>query len=106
LGDLSRAKNEGRYFDNIWIGSDETKLTAFHAAVDEHYRYHQFWGGMTIVLPIFVIGWLSNNWKTVSFSKIISILFLFVFFELLMATAAVGTHKRYVLRARFIMKGE
>src|SRR2546423_168178 len=27
-------------------------LAAFRAAVDEHYRYHQFWGAMSVVIPI------------------------------------------------------
>lgn len=27
----------------------EPNLLAFRAVVDEHYRYHQFWGGMFLV---------------------------------------------------------
>jgi hypothetical protein len=88
------------------IGSDEIKLAAFRAAVDEHYRYHQFWGGMTIVLPLFVIGWIINNWNTANFSKIIFISLLSILLEAVMAAAAVEAYKRYVSRARFIMKGE
>src|SRR5204863_3172409 len=30
---------------------DDKILGAFRAAVDEHYRYHQFWGGMAVVFP-------------------------------------------------------
>jgi len=88
------------------IGTDEIKLAAFRAAVDEHYRYHQFWGGMTIVLPIFVIGWVMNHWNTVSFSKVIFISFLSIVLEIVIGAAAIEAYKRYVSRARFIMRGE
>ena len=27
------------------------KLPAFRAAVDENYRYHQFWGAMSLIFP-------------------------------------------------------
>jgi hypothetical protein len=30
--------------------ADASKLSAFRAAVDEHYRYHQFWGGIRLLL--------------------------------------------------------
>jgi len=40
----------------------ETKFVAFRAAVDETYRYHQFFGGMAVVMPIFYIGWVRESW--------------------------------------------
>jgi hypothetical protein len=36
------------------LKSKET-LDAFRAAVDEHYRYHQFWGALSLVLPTFAV---------------------------------------------------
>src|ERR1044072_4975504 len=34
---------------------DEQTLAAFRAAVDEHYRYHQFWGGMAVIIPAAIL---------------------------------------------------
>ena len=45
------------------LGSD-TKLAAFRAATDEHYRNHQFWGGMSIVLVLLYFGWFCSTTAT------------------------------------------
>src|SRR5882757_4441646 len=37
--------------DFAHLGVDEKRLEAFTAAVDAHYRYHQFWGGMSVAIP-------------------------------------------------------
>jgi hypothetical protein len=39
--------------------SNQSKLSAFRAAVDENYRYHQFWGGMAVVTPFVAWGVVS-----------------------------------------------
>lgn len=52
--------------ETLWLGRptlDEklknripTNLAEYRATIDETYRYHQFWGGMAVVIPGVVIG--------------------------------------------------
>lgn len=42
--------------------ADEHTLPAFRAAIEENYRYHQFWGGIAIVMPIGFVGWSRSIW--------------------------------------------
>ena len=50
---------------------NEAKLAAFRAAVDEHYRYHQFWGGVSVVMPIAYCGWLRASWHSLTATSIV-----------------------------------
>src|SRR5690348_15021688 len=36
----------------------EDRLTSFRAVVDEHYRYHQFYGGCFVALIVLYFGWM------------------------------------------------
>jgi hypothetical protein len=72
------------------------KLESFRAAVDEHYRYHQFWGGMSIVIPALYLGHISN----INVLK----LALAVAIEILTIAAAVQAYLNYVVRARSILE--
>jgi len=83
---------------------DPGKLAAFRAATDEHYRYHQFWGGMTIVLPILYFGlrvpssnssWAKSYWTAV----------VFVILEVITFAAAIEAYSRYASRANKILIG-
>lgn len=38
----------------------EGKLTAFKSVVDEHYRYHQFYGGCAVDLLIWFVAWIRS----------------------------------------------
>jgi small-conductance mechanosensitive channel len=81
------------------------KLEAFRAATDEHYRYHQFWGGMTIVLPILYLAlrsspsyssWVKSCWSVA----------VFVVIEIITFAAAIKAYSRYASRGNKIMKGD
>ena len=37
---------------------DQETLSGFRTAIEEHYRYHQFWGSTAIALPLGFAGWL------------------------------------------------
>ena len=89
------------YFEKL--GSNENKLSAFRAAVDEHYRYHQFWGGMTLVIPIFVGGVIHNKLTNLSLFEIIIWCALFLFCEILTGIAAYEAFINYVKRAEYIL---
>ena len=40
--------------------SGERKLGAYRAAIDEWYRYHQWWGGAAVVAPLCYVGWIIS----------------------------------------------
>src|SRR5260370_41562482 len=48
------------------LSKDAARLTAFRAAVDENYRYHQFWGAMVFVLAVWFVGVAKNIWFELS----------------------------------------
>jgi hypothetical protein len=88
-------------FSNL---GDPGKLAAFRAATDEHYRYHQFWGGLTIVLPILYLGlrspssnsaWAKSCWTAV----------VFMVLEVITFAAAIEAYSRYASRANKILQG-
>lgn len=84
-------------FDNL---KTEDLLAAFRGAVDEHYRYHQFWGNMAIVLPFAVITTIHESvW---SCRAIFAVLFL-VILEGITCIAAREAYRHYVNRARAIL---
>ena len=77
------------------------KLSSFKAVVDEHYRYHQFFGGMSIgLLPLFV-AWIrlhrtSNLWLT-------AILLVAIALEALLIVTGIDTYCKYVDRGNHIV---
>jgi hypothetical protein len=83
--------------------SGEGKLVAFRSAVDDFYRYHQFWGAMAVIqLPLFY-GWISTQtggklplWLSYVIAALI---------EIITIVAAIESYKRYVFRSRVILKG-
>lgn len=91
--------------DDFKTLGEEGKFTAFRGAVDEHYRYHQFWGSMVIALPVLFGGWA---WRSRVFSHLWSgllVLLIFLVLEALTALGAARAYINYVNRARTIMKG-
>jgi hypothetical protein len=81
------------------------KLEAFRAATDEHYRYHQFWGGMTIVLPLLYLGLRSSSSYS-SWTKSGWTVFVFVIIEVITFAATIEAYYRYSSRGKEILKGE
>jgi hypothetical protein len=79
------------------------RLEAYRAAVDEHYRYHQFWGGMTVALLMFYAGWLYSVHPTLASLKTLTSLLAFLGLEVLTVVAATVAYRNYVTRARNIM---
>ena len=83
------------------------KFAPFRAIVDAHYRYHQCWGGILVVLPVFYFGWVQNLAEgavlTVDFVlRTLGVVGLAVVTFL----AAQGAYRKYVERARAILGGE
>ena len=79
------------------------KFVAFRGAVDAHYRYHQCWGGLAVVLPLLYAGWLKDNYAVSDCSGLILPTVCFVAFEAASAWAAWESYGKYVTRARAIL---
>ena len=88
------------------LGTDNAKLLAFRAAVDENYRYYQFYGGTTVIAPLFFCGLLHSEWDNLKIYAIIAWCLCFLLFEIIIGRAAIVAYNRYVKRAKFIIKEE
>jgi hypothetical protein len=81
-------------------------LEAFRAVADEHYRYHQFYGGCAIVLLGLFPRWLWINWSCpVQWQQIILIC-VFLILETVLVLAAMNSFKLYVDRGNKIIAGK
>jgi hypothetical protein len=82
----------------------ENRLISFKAVVDEHYRYHQFYGGCAVALAILYGGWLRQGWLGINVTMIM-ISLGFLAFEWLMIHTAADAFKRYVERGTTVVAG-
>ena len=85
--------------------TEETKLVSFKAVVDEHYRYHQFYGGCAVVLVVVVAGWSHTHLHTASCGKIILLVLGSMVLEWMLVQTASDAFKRYVERGTTIVQG-
>ncbi len=83
---------------------EENKLPSFRAVVDEHYRYHQFYGGAAVAGAALYAGWVAQapcacvrvwSWVTL----------FFTLSEILLVYAAWDAFIRYVERGNTIVNG-
>lgn len=85
--------------------SDEKKRLAIKTTVDEHYRYHQFWGGLVIVIPLLMFSIIKkrilSNSSDIILGLIIGIIMLLITFF-----AARDSFIKYILRSTKILEGE
>jgi hypothetical protein len=78
-----------------WRGLvNEQRLTAFRAATDEFYRYHQFWGSSVFSLPFAVSGYCWRHWD-MPFWRVVFSVVAGAVAELTCAWAAYQSLKRY-----------
>lgn len=84
---------------------NESTLAAFRAAADEHYRYHQFWGSISIILPFLFFGWgdLALADATSGAKAVFWLSALLI--EIVTILAARSAYLRYVNRGTNIMRG-
>lgn len=57
-GTRSKYRVDSSLYANL---SGERILSAFQTIVDEWYRYHQWWGGFSVVAPIVYFGWITSS---------------------------------------------
>jgi hypothetical protein len=83
---LTDAEKHGRW--------DANRLSAYRAAIDETYRYHQLYGGLLVTFPGLFVGWVQSHgdWST---SELILLWLGFAAVEALMVAGALSGRKRY-----------
>ncbi|MCH8337498.1 MAG: hypothetical protein IH858_01455 [Chloroflexi bacterium] len=84
---------------------DEHKLGAFRAVVDEHYRYHQFWGAISVVLPFLLFRWGALYFADATLFAQVVFWISAISMEILTILAARTAYIFYVERATSIMRG-
>ena len=89
-------------FTKLGIGE---KLIVFRAVVDEHYRYHQFFGGCSVSLLIVFPRWLWNAWPALTCASAILVIVAFIFLEIVLGAAARDALIFYVRRGNDIVQG-
>jgi hypothetical protein len=85
------------------LSKQPTLLSAAQAFTDEQYRYHQCWGGLTVVIPFVFFYWLTKHADDLSSVQQTVSVVGFVGLEI---TLAVGAHEalaRYFARIRAVL---
>ena len=83
----------------------ENRLTSFRAVVDEHYRYHQFYGGCFVALIVLYVGWIWRSYSVLD-SEVVLLTIGFISLEVLLFVTAVDAYKKYIDRGKTIVKGD
>lgn len=90
--------------EDLYRGLSGEGLTIHKALAEEHYRYHQFYGGCFVAGLIWFPSLLHEHW--VLGCRLGYFLLLFVLFELLMERSAADTFKKYVKKCNAIAEGQ
>ena len=81
------------------------KVVDFRAAVDEYYRYHQFYGAMAIVAPTLYAEWLAHSWGLFSLFTLLCSLVTFLAIESSTIWFGLYTYLSYITLSRQILGG-
>jgi hypothetical protein len=89
--------------EKLYRGLSEERLTLHKALAEEHYRYHQFYGGCFVAGLIWLPGWLRVHW--VLDWQLAYVMLGFVLFELLLERSAFDAFKKYVQKCNDAIAG-
>lgn len=82
---------------------DANLLGPFRAVVDEQYRYHQFWGSMSVALPVLFSGLAVRYRDELSWLEWIASVAVALGIEAATVWAARESFSRYIWRAKAIL---
>ena len=91
-----------KMFEKLSEGQGQ-KLTSFKAVVDEHYRYHQFYGGCAVAVLILYTGWLRHAIHDIG-PRFLLVSAAFGLFEWLTVVTGMDAFIRYVKRGTTIVQ--
>lgn len=80
----------------------EGRLSSFKSVVDEHYRYHQFYGGCAVAILILYTGWFRHAIDDIDL-RFVLVSVAFGLFELLLIVTGKDAFVRYVQRGTIIV---
>lgn len=100
---ICRSHRLGR---EIFKGLTGDRLTSFKAVVDEHYRYHQFYGGCAIAIPVLFAGWVRGKWFTAGCGQTALWIAGFLLLETFLIFTARGSFIDYTSRSKEIVTQE
>jgi hypothetical protein len=87
------------------LAENEDKFRAYDRFIDEAYRYHQLWGGMSLAIPVLCWGVLSQGGSELDSLETAVIVGVSVVFEAASIWAAAAMYKRYLVRVQRVLKG-
>ncbi|MEX2032706.1 MAG: hypothetical protein WEA81_07545 [Dehalococcoidia bacterium] len=87
------------------FGNDPDSFAAFRAIVDEHYRYHQFFGSMVLVLPPLFIGIDIDRWQATNGRHEV-VIGLEVLLIWITSVAAFDAYRKFIQRGGAILRGD
>ena len=88
--------------DYATLGDDDQTFKAFHRTIDEVYRFHQFWGGMALAIPVLCLGAITHD--AIGDTERIAVGLGSLVFEAAAVWAAVATYKRYLIRVKKVLE--
>ncbi len=91
--------------DYSTLAEDEQTFRAYDRVVDDAYRFHQFWGGMALALPVLLAGIVSRGLNQLTTIEAIGTFGGFVALEAGAIWGARTTYKRYLIRVKQLLRG-
>lgn len=80
------------------------RAEAFRSLVDEMYRYHQWWGGLSIIWPFFVYGFFSE--QKVGLAEHLTLWTAAGTLEIIFVYIATRVRSEYFGRFKMMLEGE
>ena len=90
--------------DYASLASDEETFRAYDRILDEAYRFHQFWGGMALALPLVAAGIVVGGTGLSSAERMV-IAGAIVLAEAGAVWGATVCYRRYLARVHRVLKG-
>jgi Na+/citrate or Na+/malate symporter len=84
--------------------TNEDTFRAYRNAVDESYRYHQFWGGMALAILILLVGIIYRRSTTLDESMEVVLFIAAIVTEIAALWATVQSYRRYLERVRLLLE--
>ena len=89
--------------DYATLASDEETFRAYDRVTDEAYRFHQFWGGMALALPLLAVG-IAVGGTDITMPERVFALIAIAGCEAGAVWAAIACFRRYLVRIQRVLK--
>jgi hypothetical protein len=87
--------------EDMYKNFTSEKLQLHRTFAEEHYRYHQFYGGCFVSLLILAPAWVRDHWS-LSCGRMAIAVSAFLLFGLLLERAAFDSYKKYIKKCTAI----